>query len=93
MFSFYRPFIFKINLHSRIVCEKGGDCELEEVDVQTTTCKDGNITVPQDFESFDGKTCEDDCAKSEAEEDDTKRCRFWRFVSFNIFLFGTDFAS
>ena len=78
---------------SRIVCEKGADCELEEVDVQTTTCKDGNITVPQDFESFDGKTCEDDCAKSDEEQDDTKRCRFWRFVSFNMFLFGTDFAS
>ena len=85
LFSFYRHFIFKMNFFlSRIVCEKGADCELEEVDVQTTTCKDGNITVPQDFESFDGKTCEDDCAKSDAEEDDTKRCRFWRFVSSNI---------
>ena len=66
---------------SRITCEKDAPCVLEEFDDQTPTCADANVTLPQDYGSFAEDLCQTNCAKSDAEEDDSKRCRFWRFVS------------
>ena len=67
---------------SRIICEKDAACELEEFDPQTPTCADANITLANvTYESFAGDLCQADCEMSDAEEDASKRCRFWRFVS------------
>ena len=73
---------------SRIICEKGADCVLEENDPQTPICGESaaNITLPEDYESFAGDLCQADCEMSDAEEDDTKRCRFWRFVSWTSLI-------
>ena len=66
---------------SRIICEKDAPCELEEFDPQTPTCGDANVTIPEDYASFAKELCQADCEMSDAEEDASKRCRFWRFVS------------
>ena len=76
---------------SRIVCQKDADCVLEESDPQTPTCSDGGVTVPENYESFAEDMCKTECAKSDTEEDDTKRCRFWRFVSWTSLKVGLIF--
>jgi len=63
----------------RIVCQKDAECELQESDPQTPTCSDGGVTLPENYESFAEDMCKTECAKSDTEEDDAKRCRFWRF--------------
>ena len=78
---------------SRIVCQKDADCVLEESDPQTPTCSDGGVTVPENYESFAEDMCKTECAKSDTEEDDTKRCRFWRFVSWTSLKVGLIFLS
>ena len=78
---------------SRIVCQKDADCVLEEFDPQTPTCSDGGVTVPENYESFAEDLCRADCAKSDEEEDDAKRCRFWRFVSRKSSEVGLSFSS
>ena len=77
---------------SRIVCQKDAECELQESDPQTSTCSDGGVTLPENYESFAENLCKTECAKSDTEEDDAKRCRFWRFVSWtSLKVVCTDF--
>ena len=66
---------------SRITCNKEDQpaCKLEEFDPNIPVC--ANITNPENYEDFEANNCESYCASSDAEEDETKRCRFWRFVS------------
>jgi len=63
----------------RITCNKEDQpaCKLEEFDPNIPVC--GNITTPENYEDFEANNCEIYCASSDAEEDETKRCRFWRF--------------
>ena len=77
----------------RIICTKDAGCHLEESDPQTQLCTNANITLPEDYESFVADICQQDCSKSDSEEDDSKRCRFWRFVSMSQFEERTDFLS
>ena len=79
----------------RVICKKDDECQLEESDPQTPTCTNANITLPDDYESFAADICQQDCAKSDLEKDDSKRCRFWRFVSImpSIIQSRTDFLS
>ena len=76
------PFLPFVNLSVfRIICKKDAGCQLEESDPQTPTCANANITIPEGYDSFVAEVCQRGCAKSDSEEDDSKRCRFWRFVS------------
>ena len=85
--------LLKMTCFSRITCEKDEPCVLEEFDDQTPTCANANVTLPQDYGSFAEDLCRADCAKSDEEEDDAKRCRFWRFVSRTLSEVGLIFIS
>jgi len=63
----------------RITCNKEDQpaCQKEEFDSKIPVC--ANITIPENYEDFEANNCESYCASSDAEEDETKRCRFWRF--------------
>ena len=63
-----------------VICHADGDCTLSE------TCADALVTDTITHSEMTEAKCQELCQLSDAVEEEAKRCRFWRYVSFSFTL-------